>query len=214
MLSENFVYFAALLNVVGEASYVVATLQGRTKPNRISWFLWALAPFLAVAGALDEGVGVQVLMTFIVGFGPACIFVASFFNPNAFWKIGKLDIVCGVLSVCGLLMWIATREGNVAIAAAIAADGLAAIPTLVKSYRHPDTEDAGVFWLAGGAALITLITLDTWDFAHVGFPAYIFTICLLIAVLVTSRIGERLSPASKSETEAEMAVPLQADASS
>jgi hypothetical protein len=193
MLSENFVYLAAVLGVVGEVSYFTATLRGRTKPNRVSWFLWAVAPLLAFGGALDKGVGVQLLMTFIVGFGPACIFIASFFNPNAFWKITRLDIICGGLSVCGLLVWLVTREGNVAIAAAITADGLAAIPTIVKSYRYPSTEHPWIFWLAGTNAFITLLTIDNWNFAHYGFPAYILGVCWLMAILVTFRVGERLS---------------------
>ncbi len=196
MLHENFVYLGAALGAVGTITYLVATLRGLTKPNRVTWFLWGVAPLLAFRGALDEGVGVQALMTFTVGFGPLCIFLASFVNRQAYWRITRLDIICGALSVCGLVLWAVTRDGNLAIAAGITADGLAGIPTVVKAFRYPSTEKSWVFWLAGLNALITLLTIDRWDFAHYGFPLYILVICLILGSLITFRIGERLLAAS------------------
>jgi hypothetical protein len=71
---------------------------------------------------LKQGVGILALTTFSVGFVPLTIFIASFFNKESEWKIGKLDIVCGVLSVLGLVLWLITKVGNVAIFFSIMAD--------------------------------------------------------------------------------------------
>jgi len=184
-------YLAAALALIGGTSYVIDTVQGRTQPNRISWLLWAIAPLLAFFGALDEGVGLQSLMSFMVGFVPACVFAASFVNRKAYWRITSLDIGCGVLSVCGLIAWLATQEGNAAIVAAIAADGIAGVPTFAKAYRNPRSESSLIFWLGAANAGITLLTIDHWRFANFGFPVYILLGALSLALVITFRIGER-----------------------
>lgn len=202
MLSENFVYVAILLGIVGQVSYLVETVRGNTRPNRVSFFIWAVAPLLAFAGAIDEHVGKQVLMTFIVGFGPACILVASFLNPNAYWKITRLDLACGALSVCGLVVWLLTQEGTLAIGSSIIADGLASLPTLIKAYKHPDTEHSWAYWTAGGNAFITMLTIDHWNFAHYGFPLYILAMSWMIALSVTVRgPAQRAAAAAASQDE-------------
>ena len=72
------------------------------------------------------------------------------------------------------------------------ADGTAAIPTIIKSYKEPESESYSVFFLAAMSAFITLMTLKTWDFAHYGFPLYILLVCILITVLVKFKIGKKV----------------------
>ena len=100
--------------------------------------MWALAPMVAFAAQLSEGVGLQSLVTFAAGFTPLMVLIASFMNRKSVWVITKFDIYCGVLSLSGLLLWFVTREGSIAILFAIIADGLAAAPTIVKSWKHPE----------------------------------------------------------------------------
>ena len=193
MLNENVVFGAVALNLVGSSSYLVATLRGQARPNRVTWFLWALAPLIAFSAERGEGVGHASLMTFMVGAGPLLVFVASLVSRHGSWRITRLDVTCGVLSLVAVALWLLTRDGTVAIALTIAADGLAALPTVVKAWRHPRTESPWIFWLGSTSAAITLLTVDQWDFAHYGFPVYILAICGILAVLITFRIGDRRS---------------------
>jgi hypothetical protein len=186
MLSEKWVIFAVVLQLVlGEGSYIIATLRGRTQPNRVTWLLWAVAPLIAFAAEVRDGVGLQVWMTFIFGFGPALVFIASFVNRRAVWKLGWFDFMCGALSLLGLALWWGTRTNEVAILFAIAADTFAAIPTIIKAYRHPETEHVLIFWLAIITGTITLLTVDHWTISNYGFPLYIVVCCLIIAAPIT-----------------------------
>lgn len=190
MIDEKFVVIGAVLNLIGSSTYAWNTFKGRTKPNRVTWFLWALAPLIAFTAQLNEGVGLQSLMTFMVGFGPLLVFIASFLNKKAYWDISKLDIFCGILSIIALVLWGITGEGNIAIALAIAADLLAAVPTLIKSYKFPETEHPDVFRNGAVSASITLLTIDTWSFANYGFALYILLICLTLYGLIRFRLGK------------------------
>lgn len=197
MINDKFVLLGAVLNLIGSATYAYHTLRGETRPNRVTWFLWALAPLIAFSAQLNKGVGLQVLMTFMVGFGPLTVFTASFLSRKAYWKITRLDIACGVLSLVALAVWGITREGNVAIMLSITADLLAGVPTLIKAYKQPGTEHAAPFRNGALSAAITLLTITHWTFAVYGFALYILLICATLYVLIRFRLGERLTASAR-----------------
>ena len=192
MLDVHFVILGAAIGAVGQGLYVLDTVRGETQPNRVTWLLWAIAPLLAFAVEIHSGVGLRSLMTFMVGFGPLCVFVASFVNPASFWEITRLDYVCGALSVLGTAGWLVTRHGMVALVAALTADGLAGVPTVVKAWRVPESESANVYLGGIANAGITLLTVDRVTTAVVAFPIYILVVATLLFVLVAGRVGPRL----------------------
>lgn len=187
MIDAHFVILGSLLSIFGGLTYVRDTLRGKVQPNRVSWFLWALAPLIAFSAEIRQGVGLASLMTFAVGFNPLMVFCASFVNRKAAWKLTRLDMVCGVLSLVGIALWLATGSGNAAIFFSILADGLAGIPTLVKAYKAPESESYLAFLFGAINASITLLAIDSWSFSHWGFPAYILTICIILVVFIKVR---------------------------
>jgi len=80
--------------------------------------------------------------------------------------------------------------GNIAIAFSIIADGLAAIPTIVKAYKYPDTEMAWPWIATAFGVVLTLFTLTELTFANSGFIIYILLVNTLIFGLVQFRVGE------------------------
>lgn len=189
MLDERFVLLGVLLNIVGGLDYFIKTLQGKVKPNRVTWLLWALIPFIAFAAEINQGVGMQSLLTFMVGFNPLIIFIASYINKNSVWEIKRLDIICAVISLVGLFFWMVTKVGNIAIIFSILADAFAGIPTVIKSYRHPESEDYKIFMFGMLSAIITILTVKQWNLANYGFPLYIFSINILLTMLIRLKLG-------------------------
>jgi hypothetical protein len=192
MISVNFVYLGSAIGVIGGSFYLRDTLRGTTQPNRVTWLLWAIAPLLAAAVEFHSGVGLRTLTTFVVGFMPLLVFIASFHNQSAVWKVGMLDYVCGLLSVGGTVGWLLTRSGVVAIVAAIVADGLAAVPTLVKSWTNPESESVSAYVGALLNSAILLLTVVHWTTAEVAFPLYIVCIAAVEVLLVGGKVGPRI----------------------
>jgi hypothetical protein len=191
MIHQNFVIVGTLIGAAGALAYLLDTIKGKVKPNRVSFLLWSIAPMIAFTAQIKQGVGLESLMTFSTGFLPLLTFMASFVNKQAEWKFTKFDLTCGFLSLIGLLLWLITRVGNVAIFFSIVADGLAALPTLVKAYRFPETEIAWP-WLASVIGIVlTLFTLQEWTFANSGFILYILVVDFLIFICVQFRIGKK-----------------------
>jgi len=111
MLHPNFVIVGTLIGAIGSFAYLIDTVKGKVKPNRVSFLLWSIAPFIAFAAQMKQGVGIESLMTFSTGFLPFLIFGASFVNKKAEWKLTKFDLLCGVLSLVGLVLWLITQSG-------------------------------------------------------------------------------------------------------
>ncbi len=192
MLNQNFVIIGALIGAVGSLAYLIDTIRGKVKPNRVSFLLWSIAPLIAFAAQIKQGIGIESLMTFSTGFLPLTTFIASFVNKKAEWKITRFDLVCGLLSILGLILWLVTKVGNIAITFSIVADALAAIPTLVKAYKYPDTELAWPWIASVVGVVLTLLTLKELTFANSSFIIYILIVNTIIFSLVQFRLGEKL----------------------
>jgi len=193
VINENFVYLGLAIGSIGGIIYLIYTLQGKVRPNRVTWFLWGLAPLIAFAAEVKQGIGPIALFTFINGFFPLLIFIASFLNKKSYWEISRFDKICGVIALGGLILWQLTGVGNIAILFSIFADGMAALPTIIKSYRHPESENAFAYLTAAVGGIITLLTIKQWNFATYGFPIYIFIACSILTILIQFKIGKKLA---------------------
>ncbi|NNN09869.1 MAG: hypothetical protein HKL85_11870 [Acidimicrobiaceae bacterium] len=193
MIDPRFVILAAVLSVVGSASYVRDTLRGTTSPHRVTWGLWALEGILAYVVEVQQHVGVASLMTLALGLMPLVILVSSFKNPHAAWKIDGIDIACGVVSLAGLVFWAVVNEPTVALVTFVAADFIAALPTLRKSWHSPESETARTFVMGALNTGITLMTLRNITTAGALFPGVIMVTDSILSVLIVTRIGPRLA---------------------
>ena len=174
------VFVGAAVQFLGGVAYIKDTLRGKTKPNRVTWFLWMLAPYIGTAAAISGGVSWAILPVFMAGFIPMLVLFASFLNKNAYWKLGSFDYLCGAFSLLALLLWIITEQAVVGIVFAIIADGLAALPTLVKAWRYPETETAAAYAAALFGALTSFLAVQKWIFIEYAFSLYLVIVCSAI----------------------------------
>lgn len=195
MINENFVIVGSLIAFFGSMSYLVDTVKGKVKPNRVSFLMWSLAPLVAFFAQLKSGVGIQSLLTLTMGLTPLSIFIASFFNKKSEWKLTAFDLVCGALSFIGFILYLITREAVLAVAFSIVADGLASLPTIKKSFFYPETENGYPYLASSISAVLTLLTLKSLSFINSSFTIYIFIVCMIIFTLVQYKLGKSISKA-------------------
>lgn len=186
MLNENFAILGALILFFGQAHYALEAYKGRSKPNRVSWLLWAAAPLVAFSAQMAEHASLQVtFLSLALGLSCFSVVLASLANREAYWKIEKLDLMCGAVSVLALILWFVTGKGNVAIALSIVADLFASVPTLVKANSDSQSEFGVTYLAAFVGAGLTLLAIKQWTFANYGFALYELAIdALLVAVIV------------------------------
>lgn len=192
VIDPRFVYLAAALSLVGAFGYIRDTLRGETSPNRVTWSLWGVEGVLAFCVELQQHVGLAALMTLMLGLVPCAVVAASFRNRQAVWKLGAFDVFCGAVSVSGLVFWAFINQPTVALVSFVAADQIAALPTVRKSWLAPSTESPRLFFLGSMNCMITLLTLTKLTTAGALFPGCIFVADLTMGLLIVSSIGPRL----------------------
>ena len=173
MAFHPLVVIGFLLHLASSSTYIYNTLRGRTKPNRVTFFMWAVLAFIITAAALVDGVGWAAAPIFMAGLMPLLIFFASFVNPNAYWKLGPLDYTCGVFSILAIGLWALTSNPILAIVFAIIGDGLAAVPTIIKAFKYPETEHFGAYIGALLNNAFVFVYSPFYTFAALAFPIYI-----------------------------------------
>ena len=184
MLNQNFIYFSLLLGVIGYGGYIADTFRGKTKPNRVSWSLWALAALVTLISQHQLHGGIQLLFTVMQVILPLSIFIVSFKDKKAYWKLTKFDFFCGLLSLIGLICLFFAKQPLLALWLGIFSDFTASIPTLIKCYTNPETESWRTYALAVVSSLVTVLTVKPWLFANYSFAFYV----MLINIVFTSLI--------------------------
>jgi len=193
MIDQNWIFLAVAINLIGAFIYAYTVVKGNTRPNRVTWFILSFAPLLAFAAMISEGVSFrESVFTLETGISPMIIFASTFFAKQPKWKITKFDVSCGILSVIGFILWIILKDGWIAISFAIAADGLAFLPTLVKAFRYPESESPYAFMMGAFAAAIALAILTSYSFEYVAFPLYILVVDILASLFIYFKLGKRI----------------------
>jgi len=180
MLPEQFIWIGVIINLAGALWYIKHIVWGTTRPNLVSWFIWTLAPFIAVFFEIKAGAGLSVMYPFMAGFSSLLVIVLSLFRRNAIWKISTLDIICGVLALIALVFYVLTHNLAISIIFAILSDGLAAAPTLIKTWKFPETENSVTYTTGIINAIISLLVIKNWIFSIYSFNIYLMAMNLVI----------------------------------
>lgn len=176
---------SVVISIVGASAYIRDTLAGKTKPNRVSWSMWALAPLIGTGAAMSSGADAwATARVFLAGFLPLLVFLSSFVNPKSYWKLTRFDISCGLLSLIAFVVWVAADAPRGAILLAAIGDGLASIPTIVKAWRYPETE-TGVTYITSFVGVVMIVpSIPVWNIENSAFQVYLLLVNALLLLAV------------------------------
>ena len=185
MIPEQFAYVAIITSTLGSFLYIKDIFLGTTRPNFVTWFMWMLAPFIGSFLQFQAGASfISTLPVFMAGFCPFLILIAALLKKNTYWKITFFDIVCGMFSFLAMVLWVLTRNTALSVVFVILADVLAAVPTIIKCWKFPDTE-TGLTYLPGVInSIIGLLIIKNWIFSIYSLNIYFIIVNLAILILI------------------------------
>ena len=195
MLPGYVVYIAATISALGVVGYILDTFRGNTFPHRVTWFLWGFIPLVTTLVQVRAHVGIQTLMTVSYVVAPAAVVVASFVARRGSWTITRFDWVCGGVCLVAVAVYSATLKGNLAIVLLVTADGFAALPTMLKSWKAPETETWTAFLAGFTSSTLTLLTVTHWTLPTYGLSTWIGLQSGTEILLIRGRLGPRLARA-------------------
>ena len=184
-LSHWLVIASVGISLLGSFAYIRDTLAGRSKPNRVSWFLWAFVPLLGAGAALSLQADIWATVRVIVsGLVPLMVFSISFINPNAYWKLSAFDLTCGAIAIVALGVWAIVDLPRISILLLALADGFAALPTIMKAWRFPETETGLAYLASFFAVILVLPSIPVWNIENSAFQIYLLTANAILAFAV------------------------------
>ncbi len=168
--------------------YIVTTLQGATKPNRVTWCIWTLQGWILTSTYYLSGGGHNIWLPLADTVLVSVIAILSLrYGAAEFTKVDTFSILGALVSI---LLWILLGSPLTALYFGIVVSLIGAVPTLVKTYRAPDTEHSLSWGIFSCAAIINLFALPTLWAAENIYPFYLLFINGLIFLLAF--FGKRL----------------------
>lgn len=177
--------FLILSSVIGLLSPIIgirSILKGEFKPQRTTRLILLILTSIFVASLYAQGDKSSIYLALLQWCGSIAIFVLSL-------KYGvggkdKIDYVVLGLAVLAIVIWKITDNPTLALYMSILADFIGILPTLIKSYKSPESEDPKFYFSDVLAGFFSVLALKTFAFSELAFPAYIFFINLLCVALI------------------------------
>ena len=173
---------AGILAFVSFIPYINSIIKGKTKPNRATFTIWSGVNIVTISSYIVSGARTTIFVGLVYTVLQIVVLILSLkrgmggFNP--------FDIACLIGATIGITLWIITKNPHTALYLGIFSEVLGLIPTLKKSYLHPDTENTLSWSIAVVGSALNLFALTSWRPEISVYPIYFFIGDLLVALLL------------------------------
>ena len=172
---------AGVLAIVGYVPYIISILLGKTKPNRASWFIWALVGGLLAVSYIAEGDRNTIWLPISYFLGPLIVALLSLRYGYTTWT--KIDTICIVAALISVIPWMLSHNAMFTLIINVLIDMMGAVPTIIKTHREPDTEDFTAWLIFFVANTLQVFAISEWGLAAL-YPLYLFVLAAMIVFLI------------------------------
>jgi len=174
---------ASLLVIAAYFPYVIAILEGKTRPSKATWIIWTAINVMIAGGMLQSGaLNAQIAAVTI---GDILIVGLAFRYGTPGWK--PVEKICLVLAALGAIAWVVTKDPLMAIVIGLAITVLGSVPTATKVWDDPGSENATAFGLMFLSCVVQTAAIPQWTFANALQPIVFFFTAGTIFGLITLR---------------------------
>ncbi len=173
---------AGVLSFSAYALYIFTTLQGKTRPNRATWWILTLVGTMIATSYYAGGARDTMWVALSYVLGPAIIAILSLKYGEGKWE--RLDQLCLAGALISAVIWYFSKSALVVLLVNILMDFLALIPTIKKSYLRPEGEDRIAWTLESLAGVFNLFAIERWTFAIAFYPLYLLALNIVITFLL------------------------------
>lgn len=173
---------AGVLSFAAYALYIFSTLQGKTKPNRATWWILTLVGLLIATSYYAGGARDTMWVALSYVLGPAIIAVLSLKYGEGRWE--RLDQFCLTGALVTAVIWYLSKSALIVLLINILMDFLGLLPTIKKSYLRPEGEDRRAWTLESFAGVVNMFAIGRWTFAIAVYPMYLLILNVAITLLL------------------------------
>lgn len=166
-MKEALAIIAAVLAIVGNTSYLRDVMKGVVRPHPYTWFIWSIVSMTTFFGALAKGAGIGALPTGVAEAFTIAIFLFSlkYLLKGEVGDIHRIDHFFLAAALFGLIPWALTKDPTVSVVTVVIIDIIAFLPTLRKTWFHPQTERPLLYEMNVARHILTLLSLQSYNIA-------------------------------------------------
>lgn len=166
-LTVLIVIIASLLAVIGNLSYLKDALTGKVKPHPYTWFIWSIVSMTTFLGGVAKGAGIGAIPTGIAEGFTIIIFLLSlkYLFQDRGQHIRAVDNYFLAAALIALIPWALTKDPTLSVVIMVGIDVVAFMPTLRKTWMHPETEQPLLYGMNVGRHALTLLSLGSYNIA-------------------------------------------------
>ena len=173
---------ASLLAVVGNVPYLRDIIRKRVQPHPYTWLVWTIVSCIIFFGQLAKGAGIGAIPTAASEIFTVIIFFFSL--QYGFKTIRKVDTLFIVIALLGIIPWILTKDPTVSVIIAVSIDLIAFVPTIRKTWSHPETETPMLYSMNVLRHILMLFSLQAYNLATTLHSIAMITTNSLMTVLI------------------------------
>jgi hypothetical protein len=181
-MPHPFILISTILALISPLIYARAILKGEAKPHRTTRLVLLIITALTTASLFAQHDTVAIWLAGVSTLQSIIVFTLSL--KYGMGGHSRSDITCLVIALIGIVLWQVTKNPIVALYFAILADFTGFAPTLVKTYKQPETEYYLFFLMDVFAGIFSLLAVKTWAPEQISYPIYILLINLVEVMLI------------------------------
>lgn len=166
-MKETFAICATILAIIGNTSYLRDVFKEKIQPHPYTWFVWSIVSMTTFFGGLAKGAGIGALPTGVAEGFTVIIFLFSL-KYLFLGKLGHIRMIDNYfLGICllGLIPWFLTKDPTISVVIVVIIDIIAFIPTLRKTWIHPQTEKPLLYEMNVARHVLTLFSIQSYNIA-------------------------------------------------
>lgn len=166
-MKETLAIVAAVLAFIGNISYLKDVARGVVRPHPYTWFIWSIVSMTTFFGGLAKGAGIGALPTGVAEGFTIIIFLFSLKHlvKGEAGTIRTIDHYFLAVALLSLIPWAITKDPTISVVMVVFIDLVAFMPTLRKTWLHPETERPLLYEMNVARHILTLFSLETYNIA-------------------------------------------------
>jgi hypothetical protein len=176
---------AGLAAVACTVPYLRDTLRRTTVPHRGSWLIWGVLELVAVEAQRADGARWSLVPLVTQCAGTCLVFGLSVRLGSG--GLSRVDLALLALAGLGLAGWQAVDAPVVATACVIAADLMAALMMLPKTWRDPRSETLSTYVLAAASGALAVGAVGSLSLPLLVYPVYFVAVNAALSAVIVRR---------------------------
>lgn len=169
---QIFGYISAFFAIVEFIPYIRDIFRLKTKPQRVTWFIYSVLGSIAFFSQLAKGASNSLWLPGILTIGVFTVFLLSLkYGVGGFHKKDSLVLIVAAL---GLIAWYFTKEAAIALYIVILIDASGTYLTLEKAYKNPGSETLTSWLFSSLAGFFAFLAVGSLSIVLISYPLFIF----------------------------------------